>query len=329
MNLLVTGGAGFIGSNFVRLALSKGDCVVVYDKLTYAGNPTEPGLFSRNLFDVQLHPNFSFFKGDICDKATLSKSFRGIDAIVNFAAETHVDRSLENAEPFYKTNVEGVKTLLECINDVNPEKRLLHVSTDEVYGSLQEGCAKEESPFNPTSPYAKSKAEADKIALSEGKNVVVTRSSNNFGLFQFPEKFIPLATINLLLGDKIPVYGTGLNVRDWIYVEDNCEALYFVLQHGTRGEAYNVGGGNEKTNISIAKKLTELCGRDESSIKFITDRPVHDFRYALSGEKLSALGWQPKHDFESALQKTVEWYKNNKDWWTPLRDKMFTSINKK
>ncbi len=327
MNILVTGGAGFIGSNFVRLALKKGDCVVVYDKLTYAGNPNFDRSFSANLDDV-VGLNFSFIKGDVCEKSRLRKALAGIDAIVNFAAESHVDRSLENAEPFYKTNVGGLRTLLKCIREVDPDKRLLHVSTDEVYGSIPEGFATESTPFNATSPYAKSKAEADKLALSEGKNIVVTRSSNNFGPYQFPEKLIPLATINLLMGERIPVYGTGSNVRDWIFVEDNCNALYFVLQHGKAGEAYNVGGANERTNIAIARKLVELCGRDESAIKFVTDRPGHDFRYALNSEKLLALGWKPQHSFEDALAETVKWYKENRFWWEPLRAKRYTSINR-
>lgn len=327
MHLLITGAAGFIGSNFVRLALSRGDRVIAYDKLTYAGNPTEYGLFSRNLFDVQLRQNFSFVKADVCDKVALAKAFEGIDAVVHFAAESHVDRSLENPDLFFYTNVKGVRTLLDCVKR-NPDIRVLHVSTDEVYGSLLEGYATETTRFNPTSPYAKSKALADKLALSEGKNIVVTRSSNNFGAYQFPEKFIPLATINLLLGEKIPVYGTGMNVRDWIFVEDNCDALYHVLKHGTAGEAYNVGGGNEQTNISIAKELARLCGRDESSIQFVTDRLNHDFRYALSSEKLFSLGWQPKHTFKEALKETVDWYKANKDWWEPLSGQRYTDVNK-
>ena len=329
MKLLITGGAGFIGSNFVRYALAKGDQVVVYDALTYAANPTTDELFSRNLLSVKDHALFSFIKGDVCDTQSMQQALQGIDAVVHFAAESHVDRSIENPQVFTETNVRGTETLLSSVKQVCPAARVLHVSTDEVYGSILQGFAKETDTFNPTSPYAQSKAEADRIALewSKSLNVVVTRSSNNFGPYQFPEKFIPLSIVNLLLGEKIRVYGTGQNKRDWISVEDNCDALYFVLHHGKTGEAYNVGGGNEYTNIAIAQEIARLLEKDQSSIEFVTDRPNHDFRYALSSDKLHSLGWQPQQPFSQALQQTVQWYKNNRDWWEPLRTKRYTSIN--
>ena len=328
MRIFVTGGAGFIGSNFVRLALNNNhDQIVVYDKLTYAANPTEDKQFSKNLLDVQHNKNFSFVNGDVCDKHKLLSALSGIDAVVHFAAESHVDRSLENPDVFFYNNVEGTKTLLECINKINRDMRVLHISTDEVYGSIRHGYARETDIFNPTSPYAQSKAEADNLALTCGENIVVTRSSNNFGPYQFPEKFISLSIINLILGEKIPIYGTGMNVRDWIYVEDNCDAIYYVLQHGKAGEAYNIGGGNEKTNIAIAQELIKLCDRDESAMKFVNDRPNHDLRYALSSDKITALGWMPKHSFNGALQKTVDWYKSSVSWWEHLKNQRYTSIN--
>ncbi|MBI4148770.1 dTDP-glucose 4,6-dehydratase [Candidatus Woesearchaeota archaeon] len=327
MHLLVTGGAGFIGSNFVRLALSRGDKVTVFDKLTYAGNPNDDASFSGNLLDVRNHPKFSFVKGDVCDAQSLLKALQGCDAVVHFAAESHVDRSLETPDVFLHTNVNGTATVLKCVDRVSPHMRVLHVSTDEVYGSVETGYCDEHAVFQPTSPYSKSKAEADKLALELGKNIVVSRSSNNFGSFQFPEKLVSLSIVNLLLGEKIPVYGSGMNVRDWIFVQDNCDALYFLLTNGTAGQAYNVAGGNERTNISIVKELVRLCGRDESFISYVTDRPYHDFRYALSGNKLSALGWRPKHEFSDALQQTVVWFKQFRSWWEPLRNRRYTSIN--
>ncbi len=329
MNLFITGGAGFIGSNFVRHCLAQGDRVIVYDALTYAANPTENGLFSKNLRDVQAHSLFSFVKGDVCDQKALEAALKGSDVVVHFAAESHVDRSIENPQIFTETNVKGTETVLSCVKQVCPNARVLHVSTDEVYGSILQGFAKETTAFDPTSPYAKSKADADKIALAWSKtlDVVVTRSSNNFGPYQFPEKFIPLSIVNVLLGEKIRVYGTGQNRRDWISVDDNCDALYYVLKHGKTGEAYNVGGGNEYTNISIAQEIARLLGKNETVIEFVKDRPNHDFRYALSSEKLHALSWQSKQLFSEALQKTVEWYTSNRGWWEPLRSKRYTSIN--
>lgn len=326
MRILVTGGAGFIGSNFVKLALQKGDSITVYDKLTYAAHPTPDNTFSHNLLDVKDHPTFRFIKGDILDTKKLTQALNGHDAIAHFAAESHVDRSLENPTLFFDTNVKGTQNMLEAVKQTDPTIRILHVSTDEVYGSIQDGYATEETPFNPTSPYAQSKAEADKLALKN--NAIVTRSSNNFGPHQYPEKFIPLSIINLLNNEKIPLYGTGQNIRDWMYVNDNCDALHYLLHHGKQGEAYNVGGGNEHQNITIAKELCALCNKTHEHITFVTDRPNHDFRYALDSTKLFSTGWKPTHTFKEALAHTVEWYKNNKQWWTPLLKKRYTSINK-
>ncbi|MFH1753248.1 MAG: dTDP-glucose 4,6-dehydratase [Candidatus Omnitrophota bacterium] len=315
--ILITGGAGFIGSNFIRFFLNKySDFVIVnLDKLTYAGN-------KNNLKDAEKDPRYEFVKGDICDRALVEKVAKGCDAIVNFAAESHVDRSIKDPEGFLKTNIDGVLTMLEVVNR-HKIPRYLQVSTDETYGSIPKGHSKEDDILNPSSPYAASKAAADLLCgayfITYNTPVVITRSSNNFGEYQFPEKVIPLFITNALEGKKLPLYADGSNVRDWIYVLDNCEAIDCVLQKGRVGEIYNIGGGNEKKNIEITRTILEITGRGEDSIEYVKDRLGHDKRYGLSSEKLKRLGWSPKYDFAQALGATVEWYKNNSWWWKPLK----------
>ena len=317
--ILITGGAGFIGSNFIRLFLNKySDFKIVnLDKLTYAGN-------KDNLKDVEKDPRYEFVKGDICDKAIVEKVSKGCDAIVNFAAESHVDRSIKDPKGFLRTNIDGVQTLLDAVNK-HKIPRYLQVSTDEVYGSIPKGYSKEGDMLNPSSPYAASKAAADLLCgsyyITYNTPVVITRSSNNFGEYQFPEKVIPLFITNALEGKKVPLYADGSNVRDWIYVLDNCEAIDRALQKGKIGEIYNAGGGNEKKNIELTRMILRITGRGEGFIEYVKDRPGHDKRYGLSAEKFKRLGWSPKYDFTKALEATVEWYKNNSWWWKPLKEK--------
>lgn len=320
--LLITGGAGFIGSNFIHYMMEKYPQyeIINLDKLTYAGN-------LENLRDIENSPNYKFVKGDICDKNIIEDIFKNnqIDAIINFAAESHVDRSIEDPGVFIQTDVYGVFVLLEAAKKYNV-KVFLQISTDEVYGSIIDGSFKETDPLCPNSPYSASKAGAEMIVRSFfktfGTPILITRTSNNFGPYQYPEKLIPLFVTNLMEGKKVPLYGDGLNVRDWIYVTDNCEALDLVLHNGKIGEVYNIGAGNEKPNIWITKKLIELVGRDESYIQPVADRPGHDRRYSVDCTKIQKeLGWKPKTDFESALRKTVQWYMQNENWWKPLKYK--------
>jgi len=316
-NVLVTGGAGFIGSNFVRYFLqSRPETTVVnYDKLTYAGN-------LESLADIIDHDRHEFVKGDICDASGLREVFRNhaIDTVIHFAAESHVDRSIVGAAVFVQTNVVGTHILLETARELGVE-RFLHVSTDEVYGSLgATGKFSEATPLHPNSPYAASKASSDMLVLAYhhtyGLPAVVTRCSNNYGPYQFPEKLIPLMVINALQDKPLPVYGDGLNVRDWIYVEDHCAALDAVLDRGRVGEVYNIGGNNEWRNIDIVRLILAAVGKPESLITFVKDRPGHDRRYAMDGTKIkNELGWVPNYRFEDGLRATVTWYLNNRAWW--------------
>ncbi|MED1408892.1 MULTISPECIES: dTDP-glucose 4,6-dehydratase [Bacillus] len=323
MNILVTGGAGFIGSNFIHYMLKKYETykIINYDALTYSGN-------LNNVKSIQDNPNYSFVKGEIQNGEMLEHVIHECDAqvIVNFAAESHVDRSIENPIPFYDTNVIGTVTLLELVKKY-PHIKLVQVSTDEVYGSLgKTGKFTEETPLAPNSPYSSSKASADMIALSYYKTyqlpVIVTRCSNNYGPYQYPEKLIPLMVTNALEGKKLPLYGDGLNVRDWLHVMDHCSAIDTVLHKGRVGEVYNIGGNNEKTNVDVVEQIIELLGKTKKDIEFVTDRLGHDRRYAIEAQKMkNELDWEPKYTFEQGLKETVEWYENNTEWWKPLKEK--------
>ena len=322
MKLLVTGGAGFIGSNFVRhvLRTHPDDRVVNLDKLTYAGNPA-------NLADLAGDPRYTFVHGDIGDAKLVRDVMAGVDAVVNFAACTHVDRSLMDPEEFLRTDVFGVFTLLEAIRELRIP-RFVHISTDEVYGSIPEGLSSREAdPVAPRNPYSASKAGGDLLALAYWHThrvpVVVTRSSNNFGPYQYPEKVIPLFITNALEDRPLPLYGDGRNVRDWLYVVDNCEAIDVVLRRGVDGEVYNIGGGNEVENIALTLRILELTGKPETLIRPVKDRPGHDRRYSLDCAKIRQLGWTPRHAFDDALATTVDWYRTHGEWWRPLKSGEF------
>ena len=316
-NILVTGGAGFIGSNFIQYILQKHSTIKVvnFDKLTYAGN-------LENLTAVENNPNYVFVKGDICSKEEVLHAFKqhAIDTVVHFAAESHVDRSILGPAVFVQTNVLGTTVLLDTAREIGVE-RFLHVSTDEVYGSLgSTGYFMEETPLHPNSPYSASKASSDLLVLAYqhtfGFPGIVTRCSNNYGPFQFPEKLIPLMIANALNNKPLPVYGDGLNVRDWLYVEDHCSALDVVLHKGKIGEVYNIGGHNEWKNIDIVKLVLKELGKPESLISFVKDRPGHDRRYAIDASKIEKeLGWTPACTFEQGIKKTIHWYLNNRNWW--------------
>ncbi len=320
MKVLVTGGAGFIGSNYVRKVvrgeLDKIDSVIVIDKLTYAGTLTNFDHIPRN--------SFEFIEGDICDIDLVSKLVSKVDAVINFAAESHVDRSISSASDFISTNVMGVLVILDAIKNNAKEVRLLQVSTDEVYGSIESGSWSETQPLMPNSPYSASKASAELLARSyiktHGLDVVVTRCSNNYGPNHFPEKLIPLFITNILENKKVPVYGSGLNVRDWLHVDDHCEALHKVLLTGASGSIYNIGGGAELSNLEITHKILEIMGSPTSSIEFVADRKGHDFRYSVDWTKIKTdLSYKPKVDFNDGLLKTIDWYKENVEWWKPLK----------
>jgi dTDP-glucose 4,6-dehydratase len=321
MKLLVTGGCGFIGSNFVRRVLTEhpDDSVLNLDKLTYAGNPA-------NLADVERDPRYAFVQGDIGDTALVREVARGMDAVVNFAAPSHVDRSILDPDEFLKTNVLGVHVLLEAVRELRVP-RLLHVSTDEVYGSIASGAAREDAPLQPSNPYAAAKAGGDLLALAAWRThrvpVVITRSSNNFGPYQYPEKLVPLFVTNALQDRPLPIYGDGRQVRDWLYVLDNCAAIDLVLRRGRDGEVYNIGGGHEVANLAITREILRLLGKPESLIQPVTDRPGHDRRYALDSTKVAQLGWAPRHPFASALAATVRWYREHEAWWQPLKSGEF------
>ena len=315
--LLVTGGAGFIGSNFIHYILKKYDDyeIVNFDKLTYAGN-------LENLADIQDDKRYRFIKGDICDKESVVNAIKGVDIVVNFAAESHVDRSIEDPGSFIQTDIYGTFILLDAARD-NKVSLYVQISTDEVYGSIENGSFKETDPLEPNSPYSASKTGADMIVRSFNKTyglpVIITRSSNNFGPNQFPEKVIPLFVTNLIDDTPVPLYGDGMNVRDWIYVEDNCSGIDTVIHKGKPGEIYNIGGGNERPNVWITKKILEIMGKPGSMISYVKDRPGHDRRYSIDCTKLKSLGWNPKYDFESALEQTISWYQQNEAWWRKLK----------
>lgn len=322
MKLLVTGGAGFIGSNFILYWMKQhpDDQVVNFDKLTYAGN-------LENLKDIEQNPNYSFVHGDICDSEIVLKALDGIDTVVHFAAESHVDRSIMEPAGFVMTNVVGTQVLLDAALKKNI-KRFHHVSTDEVFGSLSldtDDKFNENTRYDPRSPYAASKAGSDHLVRAYhetyGLPMTITNCSNNFGSYMFPEKLIPLAITNLIEGKKVPVYGDGLNVRDWLYVEDHCRAIEKVLQKGKIGETYCVGGVTEDiNNLAVVKKILMLMHKDESMIEFVKDRPGHDRKYAIDWTKIkNELGWEPLHTFDEWLEKTVTWYKEHEDWWKHVK----------
>jgi len=316
VRLLVTGGAGFIGANFAHRVLAGGDQVTVYDALTYAGNPD-------NLLGLDGHDGYRFVHADVCDAESLSAEMADCDVVVHFAAESHVDRSISDPAPFVSTNCGGTATVCEVALRVGVD-RVVHVSTDEVYGSVAQGSSTEEDLLAPSSPYAASKAASDLIALAyhhtHGLPVLVTRSSNNYGPRQYPEKVIPLFVTNLLEGRPVPVYGDGGNVRDWCHVDDNCDAIDLVLRTGEPGMVYNVGAGNELTNLELVDRLLGLCGADPSLIDMVEDRPGHDRRYSVDIARIRELGWTPAWGFDEGLAATVDWYRDNRWWWEPLRD---------
>ncbi|MFH1338465.1 MAG: dTDP-glucose 4,6-dehydratase [Candidatus Omnitrophota bacterium] len=317
MKLLITGGLGFIGSNFIRYLISKyrNYKIINLDLQTYAGN-------LENLMDIQNNPNYKFIKGDICDERVVDKLAKGADAIVNFAAQTHVDRSIVDASEFIQTNVYGTYVLLEAAKKYKIS-RIVQISTDEVYGSKESGSFKEDDALHPNSPYAASKAAADHLARSYFVTyklpVIIIRSSNNFGQFQYPEKVIPLFITNALENKKLPLYGDGLNVRDWLYVPDNCRAIDSILHKGEIGQIYNVAAGNEKANLELTKLILKIIGKSESFIEYVKDRPGHDRRYSLDWSKIKNLGWQPQYQFQEALKETIRWYQDNQQWWRKLK----------
>jgi len=318
MRLLVCGGSGFIGSNFIRRALARDPDtrVVNLDKLTYAGNPD-------NLLSVETDPRYRFVHADICDREAVRQASAGADAIVNFAAETHVDRSIVDPEIFVHTDIIGALTLLQVVHELRIE-RLIQVSTDEVYGSLPFGSCSEDYALAPSNPYSASKAAADLQVLAHFRThdvpAIITRGSNTYGPYQYPEKLVPLFVTNGLDGEQLPLYGDGLNVRDWLHVDDHCAAIEFVLEHGRPGEIYNVGGGNERTNREIAALIISELNLRGDVIRRVPDRPGHDRRYSLSCGKLGAMGWRPRVDFDRGLRSTIRWYRENRWWWTKIKN---------
>jgi dTDP-glucose 4,6-dehydratase len=318
MRILVTGGAGFIGSSFVRYLLAQypDDSVLNLDKLTYAGN-------LENLREVEDEPRYQFVRGDICDPAVVAEAMAEADAVVNFAAETHVDRSIQSAGAFIDTDIKGLYVLLQEAHR-HGVPRFLHVSTDEVYGSIEAGSFEEQDPMDPSSPYSASKAGAELMARAFARTfdyrILVSRGSNTYGPYQYPEKVIPLFITNLLDGEQVPLYGDGRNMRDWLHVEDHCTGLDAVLRQGEPGECYNVGTGKEHTNLELTRRLLALCGRGEESIRHVTDRPGHDRRYSIDTAKARALGWAPRVSFEEGLARTVAWYREHEAWWRQIKD---------
>ena len=317
MRIVVTGGAGFIGSNFVRHVLREhpDDQVVVLDKLTYAGN-------LENLADVADDPRYRFVKGDICDAEIVGQVAADVDAIVNFAAETHVDRSITGPEDFITTDVLGTHVLLEAVR-AHGVPRFLQVSTDEVYGDVVEGSSVESDPLRPSSPYSASKAAGDLMVLAYRRTydtpALITRSSNNYGPYQYPEKVVPLFVTNLLDGRPVPLYGDGRNVRDWIYVDDNCRGIDLVLREGANGEVYNIGGGNEVANIDLTRTMLAELGLGDGMIRWVDDRAGHDRRYSIDCSKLRALGWEPRVAYDAGLKRTIDWYREHRPWWETIK----------
>ena len=327
MKLLVTGGAGFIGSNFIRYYLKENpnDSIVNLDKLTYAGN-------LESLKDIEGDKRYKFVHGDIADFNLVDRLLKdGIDVVINFAAESHVDRSIDDPSPFLNTNITGTQLILESSRR-NKISRFIQVSTDEVYGSLEPiGLFTERSALKPNSPYAASKASADLLTRAYFKTynfpALITRCSNNYGPYQFPEKLIPLFVTNALLDEPLPVYGDGLNIRDWLYVEDHCRAIDIVLKKGKEGEVYNIGGNTEKKNIEITDKILSILNKPPTLKKFVKDRPGHDRRYAIDSTKIKMeLGWEPKYQFEEAIRKTIQWYIDNKEWWERIKSGEYRKI---
>ena len=320
MKLFVTGGAGFIGSNYVRHVLGTSDDeVTVFDALTYAGN-------RANLADVEDDPRYRFVHGDICDRDAVSEAMAGHDAVVHFAAESHVDRSILGPDVFFRTSCTGTTVVCDVARQVEVDA-MVHISTDEVYGSIEAGSFTETDPLDPRSPYSAAKAGSDLIALSYYSTfdlpVRVTRSSNQFGPYQFPEKLIPFFATNLIQGNKVPLYGDGLNVRDWLYVTDNCVAVDLVLRRGTAGAIYNIGADNERTNRELTDRVLGLLGKDETSVEYVADRLGHDRRYSVDCDKVRALGWVgPTRPFEETLAETVQFYVDRPDWWEPLLERV-------
>jgi dTDP-glucose 4,6-dehydratase len=327
MRYFITGGAGFIGSHFVRMLLAENSdrvqSVTVLDKFTYSGN-------EANLSDVKDDPRFTLVRGDICDVDLVRSTLPGHDVVVHFAAESHVDRSIQSASPFILTNVLGTQNLLECARNAEIPT-FVHVSTDEVYGSISEGSWTEEEPLLPNSPYAASKASSDLVARSfhqtYGMDIRITRCSNNFGSHQYPEKMIPLFITNLMDGLKVPLYGDGQNIRDWLHVSDHCRGVDLVAQRGKSGEIYNIGGGRELTNNQITNLIVEAMGADESSIEYVEDRKGHDLRYSVDWTKINReLGYKPQVKFEDGLRETIQWYRDNEPWWKPLKNRYFVYV---
>jgi dTDP-glucose 4,6-dehydratase len=318
MKQFITGGAGFIGSNYVRYILNNTDDeVTVFDALTYAGNLS-------TMRDVENNSRYRFVQGNICDAAAVADAMKGHDAVVHFAAESHVDRSIDGSEDFIHTNCFGTNTVIDAARKLDVS-RVLHIGTDEVYGSVEVGSSLETDPLEPRSPYSASKAGSDLIALAyhhtHGTPVVVTRCTNNFGPYQYPEKAIPLFTTNLLDGKKIPLYGDGLNERDWLFVDDHCSGVYLVLTKGTLGEIYNIGAGNETPNRVLVNKLLEAFGVGEEMVQYVEDRKGHDRRYSVNIDKITKLGWKKERTLDEALAETVQWYRDNRWWWEPLKGK--------
>ena len=318
---LITGGAGFIGSNFVEYLYAQNPDakITVLDKLTYAGNP-------ENLKNFKGKKGFEFIHGDICDPQAVGKAMQGADVVVNFAAEVAVDRSIDDPQSFLKTDIFGVYTLLEEARRQKQLRKFIQISTDEVYGQIMEGSFSESSELKARNPYSASKAGGERLAYSFFETyhlpVIITRASNTYGPRAYPEKIMPLFITNLIDELKVPVYGEGKQIRDWLYVEDHCAAIYFLIENGINGEVYNVGGEQECTNIDLTHQILRAMKKDESLIKYVQDRPGHDFRYSLDCDKLKKLGWSQKYDLSKGLQKTIEWYIENEDWWRPVKEKM-------
>jgi dTDP-glucose 4,6-dehydratase len=322
MKVFVTGAAGFIGSNYVRYLMSNSDHeVTIYDLLTYAGNKS-------TIQDLMESGRVTFIKGDICDPIAMQQAMAGHQHVVHFAAESHVDRSIADSAAFFHTNCFGTNVVMDTARKCDVEK-VVHIGTDEVYGSVEIGSSLETDPLDPRSPYSASKAGSDLIASAYfhtyGLPVIITRCTNNFGSYQYPEKAIPLFTTNLLQGGKVPLYGDGLHQRDWLYVDDHCSGISTVLEHGAFGDIYNIGAGNETANIDLVTSLLKILNLDNSSIEYVADRPGHDRRYSVDTSKIRALGWSKVHSIDSALEKTVNWYRDNEWWWGPLRQRNRTS----